>query len=72
MTRRPWRRTLVSRLLSPRIPRRLPRSTGICPACGVTFVASVDRYDETEEIFRVHRSICPGGDHSGDVVTPFA
>jgi len=71
MTSRTWRRTLVSRLLYPRMPRR-PRSTRVCPACGVMFAGPPDRDEETAEILRVHEAICAGGDRSDDVVTPFA
>ena len=44
---------------------------GICPACGVTFAAPPGRNEETAEMLRVHEAICPGGDRSDDVVTPF-
>ena len=71
MTTRTWRRTLVSRLLYPRTPRR-PRSMGICPGCGVMFAAPPGRDEETDEILRVHEAICPGGNRRGDLVTPFA
>jgi hypothetical protein len=45
---------------------------GICPACGVMFAAPLGRDEETAEIQRVHEALCPGGNRSGDLVTPFA
>ena len=65
------RRSLMPRLLTQRVPRRRPRVVGACGVCGVQFAASRDRRAEAARVLRVHESICPGGQRSGEVATPF-
>lgn len=69
--RRRRRRSLVPRLLTPRVSRRVPAMVGSCMICGVRFAGPRRRHPEVAAALRAHESVCPGGRRSGQLVTPF-
>ena len=68
---RAQRRSLMPRLLTKRVPRRAPSVVGACGVCGVKFTASRERQADTARVLCVHETICPGGERSGEVATPY-
>jgi len=63
------RRSLLSRLLTKRVSA--PSVVGACGVCGIKFAASRGRQADTARVLCVHETICPGGERSGEVATPY-
>ncbi len=61
----------MSRLLTKRVSRRPPSVVGACGVCGIKFAASRGRQADTARVLCVHETICPGGERSGEVATPY-
>ena len=46
-------------------------TAGQCPRCHVRCAGRPEDREKLEELLRVHRRHCPGGDRAGDVWLPF-
>ncbi len=48
------------------------RPIGRCNRCGVRFVATRPRADDTRVVLSAHQAACPGGDRRHEIAEPFA
>jgi len=63
-------RRILTRLLTPRVPRTARQTVGVCSRCGVRFAGPRNRVELAQRVLRAHERICPGGNRQSEVATP--
>lgn len=66
------RRHAATRAATRRRGRALRKPIGRCTRCGVRFVATRPRADDTRVVLSAHQAACPGGDRRHETAEPFA